>query len=205
MPPTTLHPVILAVPETHRALGRREKVKALGRQARSALGLSANYSGLPLNMEALEKGDLGAPVPQGDIHWSLSHKAFFVAAVTAPYPVGIDIEMIKPIKKELYDRIAAEQEWALAAGRGPVTFFRYWTAKEAVLKAIGKGMTGLDHCRITQVSDEHLIHLSFKGSPWLVIHHWVDARHLVAVTTEGEPISWHNAETVETSDLDVFE
>jgi len=201
MLPTTLHPVILAVPETHRALGRREKVVALGRQARSALALSANFSGLALDMEALEKGDLGAPVPQGEIHWSLSHKAFYVAAVTAPYPVGIDIEMIKPVKEDLYDRIADDQEWALAVDKSPVAFFRFWTAKEAVLKAIGKGMTGLDHCRVVQMIDDHQIHLSFKGTPWSIIHHWVDERHLVAVTTTGESISWHIAETSETSDF----
>jgi 4'-phosphopantetheinyl transferase len=191
MPPPTLHPVILAVSETDRSLDRREKVKALGRQARSALRLSANFSGVSLDIKALEKGDLGAPMPQGETHWSLSHKAFFAAAVTAPYPVGIDIEMVKPVKEGLYDRIADEQEWLLASEKNSVAFFRFWTAKEAVLKAIGKGMTGLDHCRVIKIHDDHQIRLSFNGSPWSVIHHWVDERHLVAVTSKGEPISWH--------------
>lgn len=191
MPQPTLHPVVLGVSETDIALPPREKVVALGLHARRALSLSVKFSGATLDMKTLEKGDLGAPIPQGDIHWSLSHKAFFVAAVTAPYPVGIDIEMIKPVKKGLYDRIADEQEWALAAEKNPVVFFRYWTAKEAVLKAIGKGMTALDHCRVTRIYDNDQIHMSFKGSPWTVVHHWVDDRHIVAVTTMGEPISWH--------------
>lgn len=207
MPATTLNPVILAVPEADRALDRRKKVMALGRQARSALALSVKFSGLALDMGGLEKGDLGAPLPQGEIHWSLSHKALFVAAVTAPYPVGIDIEQIKQVNEDLYDRIADEQEWTLAVEKSPVAFFRYWTAKEAVLKAIGRGMTGLDHCRVIQISDDHQIRLSFKGSPWSVVHRWVDERHLVAVTTRGEPISWHipdpdTAQSPETNDSD---
>jgi len=195
MPSTTLHPVILAVPEADRSWHRREKVKALGRQARCALGLSVKFSGVPLDLEGLQKGDLGAPIPQGDSHWSLSHKDFFVAAVTALYPVGIDIEMIKPVKKGLFDRIADEQEWALASEKNPIAFFRFWTAKEAVLKAVGKGMTGLDHCRVTQISNDHQIDLIFKGMPWSVVQHWIDDRHLVAVTTRGEAIAWHHTET----------
>lgn len=198
-----LHPVISAVPETDRALTRREKVVALGLQARRALALSAQYSAVDLDLKDLKKGDLGAPIPQRSIYWSLSHKEFFVTAVTAPYPVGIDIEMIKPVNEGLYDRIADELEWALTAEKTPGAFFRYWTAKEAVLKAIGKGMTALDHCRVTQINDDNQIQLSVKGSPWTVAHHWVDDRHLVAVTTRGEPISWHNAETIETSDIDI--
>lgn len=202
MPAATLHPVILAVPESNRTLDRREKVKALGRQARRALELSARFSAVPLDMETLRKSDLGAPIPQGSIYWSLSHKEFFVAAVTAPHPVGIDIEMIKPIKDALYGRIADEQEWTQAVDKNPVAFFRFWTAKEAVLKAIGKGMTGLDHCRVIQIRDDHQIDLTFKERPWSVIHHWIDERHLAAVTTSGEPISWHHNET-SMQDLDV--
>ena len=192
MHPPTLHPVILAVPETDRALHRREKVKALGRQARRALGLSARFSAVPLDMETLAKDDLGAPMPQGSIYWSLSHKEFFVAAVTAPHPVGIDIEMIKPVKDELYGRIADAQEWVLAADKNPVAFFRFWTAKEAVLKAIGKGMTALAGCRITQIPNDSQMRLSAGGSQWMVTHFRVTEEYLAAVTArDGEVISWH--------------
>lgn len=191
MPQSLLHPVILAVPESDLALERREKVKALGRRARSALDQSARLSGLPLDLLALEKGDLGAPIPQGDIHWSLSHKEWFVAAVAAPYPIGIDIEMIKPVENGLYDRIADEAEWALAGDKNSENFFRYWTAKEAVLKAVGKGMTGLNDCRVVGVAKANKVQLTFQAIPWMVIHHWVDDRHLVALTTSDDPISWH--------------
>ena len=191
MPQSLLHPVILAVPASDLALERREKVKALGRRARSALDQSARLSGWPLDLQRLEKGELGAPIPQGDIHWSLSHKELFVAAVAAPHPVGIDIEMIKPVQDGLYERIGDDAEWSLAGGKNPENFFRYWTAKEAVLKAVGKGMTGLSHCRVVGEAKDNNVQLMFQSMPWMVIHHWVDDRHLVALTTRGDPISWH--------------
>ena len=68
----------------------------------------------------------------GHTYWSLSHKSRYVAAVVGPTPVGIDLEEIVPRSEGLHDHVAREEEWALA-DRSWETFFRYWTAKEAVM------------------------------------------------------------------------
>ena len=57
--------------------------------------------------------------------------------------MGIDIEQVRSVKDGVMAKIADEQEWALAGGKAPESFFRFWTAKEAVLKAMGVGFTGL--------------------------------------------------------------
>jgi 4'-phosphopantetheinyl transferase len=189
-PEIIIHPVVLAVPESDRGLKGREKVAALGRHARQALAHSARFGGVRLGL--LEKDDYGAPVPSNGIHWSLTHKERYVAAVTAPHPVGIDIESIRPVRSGMQKRLAGDAEWALAPEITQTLFFRYWTAKEAVLKAVGKGLTGLSRCRVEAIVDaDHLI-LSYEDSRWTVAHYWGTKEHIVTVTADCAAIQWHH-------------
>jgi 4'-phosphopantetheinyl transferase len=188
-PEPILHPVILAVPGSDLGLKGREKVAALGQHARQALAHSARFGGVRLG--PLEKDDHGAPLPSNGIHWSLTHKERYVAAVTAPRPVGIDIEKIRPVRAGMYQRLAGDAEWALAPEITPVLFFRYWTAKEAVLKAVGKGLAGLSRCRVEAIADpDHLV-LSYEDSQWTVAHFWGTKEHIVTVTADRAAIQWH--------------
>lgn len=186
---TTIHPVILAVPYPDIGLKGREKVTALRRRAREALAYSADLSGVRLG--PLEKNDQGAPLPSNGVHWTLTHKERYVAAVTAPHPIGIDIEMMRPFNPALHQRLADDTEWALAPEVTQALFFRYWTAKEAVLKAVGQGLAGLSRCRIETIADhEHLI-VSYEGSRWTVAQYWNTKEHIVAVTADHVDIQWH--------------
>ncbi len=188
-PVTTIHPVILAVSQPNRELKGREKVAALRQRAREALAYSARCSGVSLG--PLEKDDRGAPLPVNGVHWSLTHKERYVAAVTAPHPIGIDIEMMRPFNAALHQRLAGDGEWALAPKITPALFFRYWTAKEAVLKAVGQGLAGLSNCHIDAiVDDDHLI-VAFKDSKWTVAQYWGTKDHIVAVTADRVQIQWH--------------
>ncbi len=184
-----IHPVVLAVPEADRQLVMRPKVAALSRNARKALSLSARYSGVSL--QRLDKAENGAPLPSDGVYWSLSHKEIYVAAVTSHMPVGIDIEQIKPVSDGVVKRTADQAEWDLAPQMDLPLFFRYWTAKEAVLKAVGKGLAGLDKCRVHRIVDDlHLI-LTYEGTAWTVAHHWIGQDHLVAITSDDVAIEWH--------------
>ena len=186
---TTIHPVIMAVPEHERSLKGREKVAVLRRVAREALHLSARYSGVTLG--TLEKAENGAPLPSNGIHWSLTHKEHYVAAVTATHPIGIDIERDRPVSEGLYKRLADSDEWELAPAVTQGLFYRYWTAKEAVLKAVGKGLAGLTHCRIAEILDDDRLELRYEQSIWRVTQLRTVENHLVAVTTDDADIEWH--------------
>lgn len=188
-PETIIHPVVMAVPAPDLGLKGREKVAALGRHARHALAHSARFGGVRLG--PLEKDDRGAPLPSNGIHWSLTHKERYVAAVTGPQPVGIDIERIRPVRAGMHQRLAGDAEWELAPEVTRTLFFRYWTAKEAVLKAVGKGLTGLSCCRVAAIPDaDHLI-LVYEESKWTVVHFWGTKEHIVTVTAQGDRIQWH--------------
>lgn len=183
-----IYPVILKVPEAIQPLSGHAKVDALQRLAREALAFSGRKSGWPVFR--LKKDGKGAPIPENGIYWSLSHKSRFVAAVTAPYPVGIDIEKIRPVNEALKHRIASRKEWRLDSGtESNFLFFRFWTAKEAVLKAVGVGLTGLSKCRATEIIDEQRLCLTYGKTVFRVAQsRYMD--HLVAVIIDHRPIYW---------------
>ncbi|MCP3955210.1 MAG: 4'-phosphopantetheinyl transferase superfamily protein, partial [Desulfobacterales bacterium] len=153
--------------------------------AREALALSAQETGIVLG--ALEKNDAGAPLPSNGYYWSLAHKSDYVTAVVADVPTGIDIEKVREVTPGLYRRIATEGEWDLGSENREHLFFRYWTAKEAVLKVAGTGIRELGFCRISSVVDEQLVQLDFKGELFQVRHFFHD-RHVVAVVDVGCPL-----------------
>lgn len=185
----TIHPVILPVSAADQRLIRRSKVEALRRRARQAATQSAQYGNWLL--DTFEKDAAGVPLPGNGIYWSLSHKEDMVAAVVAPMPVGIDLEKMRPITPGLYKRLADASEWALAPAKDEAIFFRYWTAKEAVLKAVGKGLTGLAQCRIERIVDDLHLRLSYEKTVWNVTHRWIGTDHLVTVTSDDTVIEWH--------------
>jgi len=75
-----------------------------------------------------------------------------VLALCRTTQIGVDVEFVRPISWEaMLPMISSEdeaQEISRAAGddAAPAAFFRSWTAKEAVLKAEGRGMRGNARC-----------------------------------------------------------
>lgn len=184
---TTIYPVILPVSATDQELKGRDKVKALSRHARSALLKSCVQGGLHLN--AFPKDENGVPLPVDGIYWSLSHKSDIVGGVAAPLPVGLDLETVRPVSDALMTKVADDDEWQLVGGKAKETFFRLWTAKEAVLKAVGKGITGLSRCRIVEILDETRMTLTYDSISWPVVHFRFDG-HLAALTSHHFKVTW---------------
>ncbi len=183
-----LYPVILAVPPTLQKLTGRAKVHGLSILAREALSISCRKSQRPLNL--LKKDSRGAPLPENENHWSVSHKSRCVAAVVAPYPIGIDIEEMKPYPQPIKDRVASQDEWQLGSRiQSDLLFLRFWTAKEAVLKAVGVGISGLSRCRVTQIIDKNRLRLIYEQTPYTVAQ-TVYHDHLTAVIVDNRSIFW---------------
>ena len=182
----TLFPVVMPVIEAECNPSGKEAVDRLSRIAREALKVSAQKSRVKLG-ELLKDGD-GAPCPVDGIYWSLSHKPKYVAAVVSNDKVGIDIEQVKPRTESLFARVAGDAEWELKE-KSWDTLFRYWTAKEAILKVIGIGISGLKTCQIISVPDEHHIILDYMGRLFLVeqLRH---NNHIVSVLKGNNEIDW---------------
>jgi 4'-phosphopantetheinyl transferase len=183
-----LHPVIMPAPPAIRELNGRERILALRRQARIALARSAALGGLTLG--ALRKGECGQPLPSQGVYWSLSHTTEQVAAVAAPHRIGIDIERITTFTAALQQRVASSREWELSTV-DELLFCRYWTAKEAVLKAVGVGLGGLSRCSITEITDAGELRLAYGPETWTVSHCLQAARHLAAITVAAGRAQWH--------------
>lgn len=118
--------------------------------------LLANHLDLPAHRVRIHRlcpqcgGGHGRPrLANGDLAVSVSHAADRVAVACGRVPaLGVDVEAV--VDRDTAGRLARmvlEPREAAGAQLDPVDFTRYWTRKEAVLKATGDGldvpMTGL--------------------------------------------------------------
>jgi len=184
-----LHPVILPVPELVQKYKPKDRVLYLSRHARRALERSAARSGIRVG--ELLKDKNGMPLPFDGTFWSLTHKTQYVGGVVAPTPIGLDIERIRDFSRGLFRKTATEQEWALAntEGKSLLTFFRFWTSKEAVLKATGIGIKDLLKCQVRQILDERHLVIDYEGKDWLIEHFFYD-RHIASIVQNNFRIDW---------------
>lgn len=179
--------VVMPVPDADRKRVGRARVVMLSRLARQALAESARRLGVLLG--PLAKDDNGAPLPAGGWYWSLTHKPTWVGAVLAPVPVGIDLERVKPVSGALISKIAADKEWHLGDDPPDLRFFRFWTSKEAVLKAVRVGFKGLPACRIVAVSDHLNLLVRYGDRIWPVEQIYFDG-HIAAVAADVAALHW---------------
>lgn len=185
---TVLRAVLLPVPPGLALLRGAERVAAQSRHARQALALSAERSGAVLG--DLRKGEHDAPLPSLGWHWSISHARACSAGVVARSLVGIDVEAIAPRKQDVVPRVASRAELELLGGFRWETFFRIWTAKEAVLKKAGCGILELSRCAVIAApSADHLVlsHRDREHAVRLLARHG----HVAAIACDGDwSVEW---------------
>ncbi len=183
----SVFPVIVAVPEKERQLQGRQKVVTLSRLARRALEMSAEKTGVSFINPVKDKK--GVPLPFNGYHWSLSHKREYVGGVIGRERIGIDIEKIRECSPGLFKKTADQSEWDLGNDDRFTLFFRYWTSKEAVLKAVGTGIKGLSKCTIVKIVDDHTLVACYRNQNWIVEHRFFDG-YIASVTKGSFIINW---------------
>lgn len=184
----TIRPVILKVPSGIQDLMGKEKVKFLSRHARLALGLSAQKMSIELG--ELRKNENGAPLPTNGNFWSITHKRKYVGGVVASEKIGIDIEEIRPCAASLIHRVAHKSEWDLFDQDQETRFFRIWTAKEAVLKATGRGIWGMESCRVVTIIDKNNLRINCQDQFWEVGHRYFDG-HISSIVKHDFYVEWY--------------
>jgi 4'-phosphopantetheinyl transferase len=123
--------------------------------ARLALAFYLDHDAVELQLGVRCRGcgstDHGKPMllhPEEDVDFSLSHSGGRVAvAVARRALVGVDVEVVEPDRD--YSGVAThvlspperDELLALPGSDRPFAFARYWSRKEAVLKATGFGLT----------------------------------------------------------------
>lgn len=183
----TLYPVVLKVPAERQNLSGRDRTFFLKKIARQAVICSGKKKGIALTR--LENNSTGAPLPEDGNYWSLSHKPEYVAGVTAKHPVGIDIEELRPVKSGLYKKVAEDREWQLGETVSDILFYRYWTAKEAVLKAAGIGIRDLSRCKINCIMNKTTLIISYQNKHWTVEQAYFN-NYVVAVAGQKKDVQW---------------
>lgn len=145
--------------------------------------------------------------------FSLSHSHDCIAiAIADTGPIGIDVERIrtgtsmdaiirrffKPAERDAWETLPA-------ADREPA-FLRLWTRKEAILKAIGLGLPGLDKLVIS--IDDGIPHpvLALEGDPQAPSRWWCSSwapspGYLATLAATAEPVAftprvWHISDNV---------
>jgi len=82
-------------------------------------------------------------LPESCIDFNLSHSGnYVICALSDTTRLGIDIEQMKPVNMEHFtDFMTPEEIAAINTAPQPViAFYKYWTKKESILKANGKGL-----------------------------------------------------------------
>lgn len=131
---------------------RRAKVNALAVREKKNAALAAGVI-LPL---ALKKCGIAGEVrvenglwdkprlisPQG-VFFNLSHSDEWTVIAVSDGEVGVDVQQVRPVDMRLATRFfAAEEARQIEKAGGGATelFYRFWTVKEAYLKALGTGL-----------------------------------------------------------------
>ncbi len=114
-----------------------------------ALDMCLRTVGLREQTEPIERDAHGKPSLSAHPEWnfSVSHSGLWSVCALAKTPVGVDVEKIRPMRAlDIAKRYFTEEETTLLSAldefERTVAFFRFWTAKESVLKARGTGLSG---------------------------------------------------------------
>ena len=156
--------------------------------ARQAVAHSAKLQGL--SIRSFDTDPSGAPIPVDGTYWSLSHKPDYVAGVAATHPTGIDIEKIRPVGSRLFAKVIGDSERKLLDADPSFLFFRFWTAKEVVLKRMGVGLAGLSKCRVRRVIDGSQLVVDYQTDSFTVTQTFFDNHIAAVLKTAQDTIEW---------------
>ena len=96
-----------------------------------------------LTLADLKHTEFNKPYFQGPFNFSIAHSAEMVlCAGSSDAEIGIDMEQIIPIELASYEEQLTQNEWEYIqkASDRLYAFYQIWTKKEALLKALGRGI-----------------------------------------------------------------
>lgn len=108
------------------------------------------YTGIPTEKLKLVRGERGKPelAASTNFHFNISHsKERIVYAFSYSGPIGVDVEAIDPnieldkLMKRFFHPREAEGILELPNSLQVQAFFKCWSQKEAIIKAIGQGLS----------------------------------------------------------------
>lgn len=90
------------------------------------------------------RGERGKPYFPNNPQWqfNLSHSGTMALCALSEHPVGVDIQMVRPWRERLLDRVCTSEErvWLRSRGDRVEDFAILWAMKESVGKQSGYGL-----------------------------------------------------------------
>jgi 4'-phosphopantetheinyl transferase len=100
-------------------------------------------AGQPTDLGRLQYTDWKKPILPAGPQFNISHSGNRVVCILgADARIGIDIELLKPFSFVDFEQQFTPREWAaIQTAPSPVAaFYHFWTAKESIIKADGRGL-----------------------------------------------------------------
>lgn len=169
-------------------IGQRSGSDAADRLLRFAFRQARPDAPVPILRAKLKNGKPFLPgFP--DFHFSLSHSGDWAVCAVSEFPVGVDIEQVRELRKGVAERFFSPEECALLAGLGEDAFFVFWTLKEAAVKASGEGLArGLSRACVTM-----------KETPVIALDHFdafplsfPDKKYKLSLCLSRADLDWTN-------------
>ncbi|MCQ4167044.1 4'-phosphopantetheinyl transferase family protein [Tahibacter harae] len=162
---------------------------------RLLLHLLSAYCGRPVGSADLDTGEHGKPRLAGGPGFNLSHSGDAAVVALAPgLELGVDLE--RPGRRRRHAELARRffcprEADAVAAAEGAARealFLHLWTAKEAVLKALGRGLAfGLERLEFAAGVPAQLLHIAADGGE---AQHW-QVHALSAAAPWNGHVAWY--------------
>lgn len=110
---------------------------------RLLLSLALKDINFPLEIKDISFSQFGRPMLEGEIDFNISHsKNWVVCAITSYDKIGIDIEACEKVNIKDFTSCFNWPEWRkIEQNNNMITFYNFWTKKEASIKANGKGLS----------------------------------------------------------------
>jgi 4'-phosphopantetheinyl transferase len=121
--------------------------------------------GYPFDLQKLQYTRYGRPFVPGAPDFNISHSGYrVICTIACEGRVGVDLEAINDVNFEDFSHVFAPEEWrTIRSAPSPVnSFYNFWTAKESLIKADGRGLTM--HLPGIIITPEHIIPLD--GHRW---------------------------------------
>lgn len=153
-----------------------------------------NKLGVKNSKLAFSNNKYGKPVllqPEG-IFFNISHSGDWVVCAVSNEPVGIDVEMIKPVEfNTIARRFFTETEYndlmSKENNERLKYFYTLWTLKESYIKAVGKGLSIPLNSFSIQIENRNImINTCSEFNPCFFKLYEIDEYHLVAVCSQNK-------------------
>jgi 4'-phosphopantetheinyl transferase len=156
------------------------------RLARVAIAKHTGMSVFDIRFEDNKYGKPHVRDMREEIYFNVSHSEEWIVCAIDGWPVGIDVEQIKPIDLHIAHQFFSEQEcvqlMSLPSEERLSYFFELWTMKESYIKADGRGLSiPLNSFTIQKNGTASALITAEKASDYYLKQYDIDPAYKLAV------------------------